>query len=480
MADLDIKTLGVTLASTSGTIALADGVYDETQKKSQNTINAELYAASAAAAGVSGVKSGDKVLSVTNKQLSSTLGLTYEKKTGDTAKKIYLTGIGGATIASIDTTDFTKDKFVKSAELVETAETGVTVEVPYIKIIFNDDTEAPIRFSVKSLVDTYTGANLKLSTNYASTTGATPASNVTLDAAMKNVATRVSTLEGKKHVDSIGGKTGAITLNSGATGNGEVNFGIDSNGKITAVANTTMYAYQTDLNSVNTALGDRITTLEGKKHVDSFNGKTGAVTLTNTTGTGGITWTTSTSGSITGAVNVSGLATTANALYSVAGASSSDGFVTVTAGTKASNKQTLTPSVKVVTTGSGINDSSSTSDSLASANAVVNYLSTYILPGINSNITTNKNNISSLQTTVTAQGNTLTNLSTAVTTNQKNIATNTSAISTLKTSVSTNATNITTNKNTISALSTTVVENYPQAVDVGTTTYDEWSKIIAG
>jgi hypothetical protein len=455
MADLDIKTLGVTLASTSGTIALADGIYDETQQKSQNTINAELYAG-VAGAGVSGVVSGDKVLAVTDKKIYSTLGLTYEKKSGDTAKKIYLTGIDGVTIASIDTTDFTKDKFVKSAELVEVAEPGVTIEVPYIKIIFNDDTEEPIRFSVKSLVDTYTGANLKLSTNYASTTGVAPANNVTLDAAMKNVATRVSDLEGKAYVSSIAGKSGVITLASGQTGNGAVNFSIDNNGKITAYAYTKNYAYQTSLDDVNTALGNRITALEGATHVDSLNGKTGAITLAYSGGTGGITWTTSDAGVITGNVDVSGLATTADALYSVDGAASTDGFVTVTAGTKADNKQTLTPSVKVVTTASGINSSSSTNDSLASANAVYMYNATYISP-------------------------VLANLSSTVNTNTANITTNTADISTLKTSVSTNTTNIASNTSSISALSTTVVQNFTQAMNVsGTGDYDEWSTIVSG
>ena len=478
MADLDIKTLGVTLASTSGTIALADGIYDETQGKSQNAINAELYAG-VAGAGVSGVVSGDKVLALNDKKLYSTLGLTYEKKSGDTAKKIYLTGIGGATIASIDTTDFTKDKFVKSAELIEVAETGVTIEVPYIKIIFNDDTEDPIRFSVKSLVDTYTGANLKLSTNYASTTGVAPANNVALDAAMKNVATRVSDLEGKAYVSSIGGKSGVITFDNTSTVNGAVTFNIDNNGKITATANTKNYAYQTSLDGVNTALGNRITALEGATHVDSFNGKTGNVSLAYSGGTGGITWTTSDAGVITGKVDVSGLATTANALYSVDGAASADGFVTVTAGTKANNKQTLTPSVKVVTTGSGINSSSGSNDSLTSANAVYNYIATYILPGINSNITTNKNDISNLKTSVATNTSSIADLSLSVATNAENIETNTTDINTLKTSVSTNTTDIASNKSNISALSTTVIQNFTQAMNVsGTGDYDEWSTIV--
>lgn len=243
MADLDIKQLGVTLESTSGTIAFTDGVLDRTQNKSQDTINAELYAG--AGAGIYTIAPGDRVLDVANQVLGSTIGLTYEKRDGDTAKKIYLTGIKNEAIASIDTTDFTKDKMVKSAELVEVAEPGVTIEVPYIKIIFNDDTEDPVRFSVKSLVDIYTGANLKLSPDYTSTAGVAPSSNVTLDAAMKNVDTRVAALEGNNYVNSFAGKTGDIAFGDYGGGNGEVQFSIDNNGKITGWANTSIYAYKT-------------------------------------------------------------------------------------------------------------------------------------------------------------------------------------------------------------------------------------------
>ena len=61
------------------------------------------------AATVTGVKSGDKVLALANKELSTTLGLTYDSAT----KKINLTGIGSAVIASVDATDFIKDGMVE-------------------------------------------------------------------------------------------------------------------------------------------------------------------------------------------------------------------------------------------------------------------------------------------------------------------------------------------------------------------------------
>lgn len=49
---------------------------------------------------------------------------------------------------------------IQDAELVTTAETDVTVPVPYIKLTFNTDAGSQvIRFSVKDLVDVYTAGN---------------------------------------------------------------------------------------------------------------------------------------------------------------------------------------------------------------------------------------------------------------------------------------------------------------------------------
>lgn len=291
---LDIRKLGVTLRSTSGTMAYAEEIYDEKRGKFQSAINDELASSIGSVnIPVTGVKTGDKVLSLTSKELSATLGLSYADG------KIKLLGVGNAEISTIDVTDFIKDKFVSEATLVETAETGVSVAVPYIKLVFND-ASAPIRFSVKSLVDVYTGANLKLSNNYASTTASAPAAGVSVDAAIKNLATRMGTAEGKTYVDSIGGKKGAITLNSGSTTSGQVNFAIGTDNKITATVVDTAYAKSADVASTYLSKTEASTTYETKTDaaklatktelgeveakipvnvVNTIGGKTGAVTL---------------------------------------------------------------------------------------------------------------------------------------------------------------------------------------------------------
>lgn len=127
------------------------------------------------AATVTGVKSGDKVLALANKELSTTLGLTYDSAT----KKINLTGIDSAVIASVDATDFIKDGMVE----------GVSFDpaTKKLTITFNTDSGAEdIEVDLTSLVDTYTqGTGITITGNVISvdtSTIATVASVSAVDA----------------------------------------------------------------------------------------------------------------------------------------------------------------------------------------------------------------------------------------------------------------------------------------------------------
>lgn len=66
---------------------------------------------------------------------------------------------------------------------------------------------------------------------------------------LNDITSRLNTVEGKTYVDSISGKKGVITLNSGSTADGAVNFAIDADGKITAITVLTGYAKTSALNS---------------------------------------------------------------------------------------------------------------------------------------------------------------------------------------------------------------------------------------
>lgn len=99
-------------------------------------------------ATVTGVKSGDDVLSLTGTQLSATLSLNYDS----TNKKIQLTGIGGAEIASIDASAFIKDGMVNGVSFNPTTKK--------LTITFNTDSgRENIDVDLTSLVDTYTAGN---------------------------------------------------------------------------------------------------------------------------------------------------------------------------------------------------------------------------------------------------------------------------------------------------------------------------------
>lgn len=187
------------------------------------------------------VKSGDKVLTIAagtaagTQEVSATLGLNYDSAN----KKIQLLGKENAVISDIDASAFIKDSLVKSAELVEVAEPGVTVEVPYIKITFNTSegvTPEPIRFSVKSLVDIYTAANVNLTSGYNKPSSYTPG-NIKNGASLETVVGELvaAAEEAKANgVQSVGGVAGALTLKAGLTANGDINLAISEGGEISA------------------------------------------------------------------------------------------------------------------------------------------------------------------------------------------------------------------------------------------------------
>ena len=137
---VDDNGVALKIAETQGNVTLA-------QSAAGLTANVAIPDAK-----VTGVKADDKVLSLTDKKLSATLGLSYDSGN----KKIKLTGINKAEIASIDATDFIKDGMLKSASFTGAAgESGQHKNC--IKLVFNSDGPAdPIYIDVSSLVDTYT------------------------------------------------------------------------------------------------------------------------------------------------------------------------------------------------------------------------------------------------------------------------------------------------------------------------------------
>lgn len=137
---VDDNGIALKIAETHGNVTLA-------QSEAGLTASVDIPDAK-----VTGVKDNDSVLALDGTNLTSTIGLSYDSGN----KKIKLTGIGKAEIASIDATDFIKDGMLQSASFTGAAGEGGQHK-NCIKLVFNSDGPAdPIYIDVSSLVDTYT------------------------------------------------------------------------------------------------------------------------------------------------------------------------------------------------------------------------------------------------------------------------------------------------------------------------------------
>lgn len=130
---VDDNGIALKIAKTQGNVTLA-------QTAAGLTANVVIPEAT-----VTGVEAGDPVLSLTDKKLSATLGLSYDS----ISKRIKLTGINKAEVASIDATDFIKDGMLDTATFDS--------KTKKITLTFNTASgKDPIEIDVSSLVDTYT------------------------------------------------------------------------------------------------------------------------------------------------------------------------------------------------------------------------------------------------------------------------------------------------------------------------------------
>ena len=130
---VDDNGVALKIAETQGNVTLA-------QSEAGLTANVVIPDAK-----VTGVKANDSVLALDGTNLTSTIGLSYDSEN----KKIKLTGIGNAEIASVDASDFIKDGMLDTARF--------DPETKEITLTFNTASgKDPIKINVSSLVDTYT------------------------------------------------------------------------------------------------------------------------------------------------------------------------------------------------------------------------------------------------------------------------------------------------------------------------------------
>lgn len=375
------------------------------------------------AATVTGVAADDKVLSLTDKLVSATIGLDYGDATTEALngqKAIKLVGKEGVVISEIDASAFIKDGMIQSVTF--------DAQTKHVTITFNTDAgREAIDVDLSTLVDTYkAGTGLSLAqdgtfsvntttiatvekattlANAAETAAKTHAnqlketidaytvngkrlseSPVVLDGSMiavggtgahktANLDTTVEDIYGKISdaaaggVLSFGGQSGDITLATAGTKDGDVNLTMTGKALSASIVGLGSAAF-TESSAYDTkgAAADVL-----GKSTDKSTEKTvyGAIALANEKATPGLV-----DEKITAAGN--NYATAAqgtkadNALQSVS--ASGDDYITASAGAKAGNSQTITVSTNV----QAVSSASASAKGLAEASDVKNYVDNHV------------------------------------------------------------------------------------------------------
>lgn len=374
------------------------------------------------AATVTGVATDDKVLSLTDKLVSATVGLDYGDATTEALngkKAIKLVGKEGVVISEIDASAFIKDGMIQSV--------AFDTKTKHVTITFNTDAgHDAIDVDLSTLVDTYkAGTGLSLAqdgtfsvntttiatvekaaelANTAETTAKTHANTLketidaytvngkpisgspVLDGSMiavggtgahktANLDTTVEDIYDKISdaaaggVLSFGGQSGDITLATAGTDNGAVNLKMTGKALSASIVGLGSAAF-TESSEYDTS-GAAAAVLG--KSTDKSTEKTvyGAIALANEKATPGLV-----DEKITAAGN--NYATAAqgtkadNALQSVS--ASGDDYITASAGAKANNSQAITVSTKV----QAVSSASASAKGLAEASDVKNYVDNHV------------------------------------------------------------------------------------------------------
>ena len=375
------------------------------------------------AATVTGVAANDKVLSLTDKLVSATIGLDYGDATTEALnghKAIKLIGKEGVVISEIDASAFIKDGMIQSV--------AFDTKTKHVTITFNTDAgREAIDVDLSTLVDTYkAGTGLSLAndgtfsvntTTIATVEKATTLANaaeqaakthanslketidaytvngkrlsespIVLDGSMiavggtgahktANLDTTVEDIYGKisaaaaSGVLSFGGQSGDITLATAGTKNGDVNLKMTGKALSASIVGLGSAAF-TESSAYDTK-GAAAAVLG--KSTDASTKKTvyGAIALANEKATPSLVDEKITAAGNNYATSAQGTKAD-NALQSVS--ASGDDYITASAGAKAGNSQTITVSTNV----QAVSSASASAKGLAEASDVKNYVDNHV------------------------------------------------------------------------------------------------------
>ena len=376
------------------------------------------------AATVTGVATDDKVLSLTDKLVSATVGLDYGDATTEALngkKAIKLVGKEGVVISEIDASDFIKDGMIQSV--------AFDTKTKHVTITFNLDAgrSEAIDVDLSTLVDTYkAGTGLSLAqdgtfsvntTTIATVEKATELANaaeqaakthanglkktidaytvngktlsgspIVLDGSMiavggtgahktANLDTTVEDIYDKISdaaaggVLSFGGQSGDITLATAGTKNGDVNLKMTGKALSASIVGLGSAAFtESSAYDAHGAAADVL-----GKSTDASTKKTvyGAIALANEKATPSLVDEKITAAGTKYATAAQGTKAD-NALQSVS--ASGDDYITASAGAKAGNSQTITVSTNV----QAVSSASASAKGLAEASDVKNYVDNHV------------------------------------------------------------------------------------------------------
>ena len=375
------------------------------------------------AATVTGVAADDKVLSLTDKLVSATIGLDYGDATTEALKNkkaIKLVGKEGVVISEIDASAFIKDGMIESVEF--------NTETKNVTITFNTAAgREPIDVDLSTLVDTYkAGTGLSLADNGTfsvnTTTIATvekanelanaaeqaakthanelkgaidaytvngkklSESPIVLDGSMiavggtgahktANLDTTVEDIYGKISaaaaggVLSFGGQSGDITLATASTKNGDVNLKMTGKALSASIVGLGSAAF-TESSEYDTS-GAAAAVLGNPTDTSTEKTVYGAIALANEKATPGLVDEKITAAGTKYATAAQGTKAD-NALQSVS--ASGDDYITASAGAKADNSQAINVSTKV----QAVSSASASAKGLAEASDVKNYVDNHV------------------------------------------------------------------------------------------------------
>ena len=374
------------------------------------------------AATVTGVAANDKVLSLTDKLVSATIGLDYGDATTEALKNkkaIKLLGKEGVVISEIDASAFIKDGMIQSV--------AFDTKTKHVTITFNTDAgREAIDVDLSTLVDTYkagTGLSLAQDGTFSVNTttiatvekanelanaaeqaakthanelkenidaytvnGKTISENPILDGSMiavggtgahktANLDTTVEDIYGKISaaaaggVLSFGGQSGDNTLATASTKNGDVNLAMTGKALSASIVGLGSAAF-TESSEYDTS-GAAAAVLGNPTDTSTEKTVYGAIALANEKATPGLVDEKITAAGTKYATAAQGTKAD-HALQSVS--ASGDDYITASAGAKAGNSQTITVSTKV----QAVSSASASAKGLAEASDVKNYVDNHV------------------------------------------------------------------------------------------------------